>query len=64
MCRNGDAGVAIQDSDGNEIIGNVAHLGVRRRRRAQQRATTAIVRGNDVRFNPSGVDRERRERQR
>src|SRR5918992_1401663 len=55
MVRNGDAGVYIQDSDGNRVIGNVAHQssdgGV-----VISNGNDSVVRGNDVRFNPNGVD--------
>ena len=37
MYRNGDAGVYVQDSAGNQIVGNTPAPGVRRRRRAQRR---------------------------
>ena len=55
MIRNGDAGVYIQDSDDNRVIGNIAHLssdgGV-----VVTQGNGTVVRGNDVRFNPNGVD--------
>src|ERR671915_427404 len=55
MVRNGDAGVYVQDSDGNRVIGNIAHQssdgGV-----VISNGSDSGVRGNDVRFNPSGVD--------
>src|ERR687896_317988 len=55
IVRAGDAGVYIQDSDGNRVIGNTAHQssdgGV-----VITQGNNTLVRGNDVRFNPNGVD--------
>ncbi len=55
MYRNGDAGVYIQDSDGNQVIGNVAHQesdgGV-----VINSTRGTVIRGNDLRFNPNGVE--------
>ena len=54
MSKTGDSGVAVEDSEGNEIIDNVAHLtsgaGV-----VLNGAAHSDVIGNDVRFNPGGV---------
>ncbi|GAB3831582.1 right-handed parallel beta-helix repeat-containing protein [Kribbella italica] len=53
--RTGDAGVAIEESDGNQVLDNAAYLasdsGV-----SLSGASASVVRGNDVRFNPSGVE--------
>ena len=55
MTRNGDAGVIIDDSDRNQVIGIVAHQqsdgGV-----VLNNAHDTVVRDNDLRFNPSGVE--------
>jgi parallel beta-helix repeat protein len=53
----GDAGFVVKDSDGNQLINNTAHdnsdSGI-----ALDTANDNIVRGNDVRFNPGGLDLE------
>ena len=57
MTRNGDAGVIIiRTSNRNEVIGITLAPAVRRRRRAVSNAHDTVVRDNDLRFNPSGVD--------
>ncbi|MEE6263817.1 right-handed parallel beta-helix repeat-containing protein [Plantactinospora sonchi] len=57
MTRVGDAGISVQDSDGAVVVDNVAHLsadvGI-----GLSGSTGATVRGNDVRFNPGGVELE------
>jgi len=57
MSRTGDAGVTIDDSDGNEVTGNTSHLaadvGI-----GVSGASGTVVRDNDVRFNPGGVELE------
>ena len=55
IVRSGDAGVYVQDSDDNRVIGNVAHQssdgGI-----VVSNGNGTVLRGNDVRFNPNGVD--------
>ena len=55
MFRNGDAGVYVQDSERNEIIGNLAHQesdgGV-----VLSTANRTVVRDNDLRYNPNGIE--------
>ena len=55
MYRNGDAGVYIQDSARNQVIDNIAHQesdgGV-----VLNDADDTVIRGNDLRFNPNGVE--------
>ncbi len=53
--RTGDAGVAIEESDGNQVIGNRAYLGSDAGVVLGD-ANGSVVRDNDVRFNPTGVD--------
>ncbi|MEO3924804.1 right-handed parallel beta-helix repeat-containing protein [Micromonosporaceae bacterium B7E4] len=57
MTRTGDAGVSVEDSDAAEVLDNVAHLaadvGV-----GLSGSTGSVVRDNDVRFNPGGVELE------
>jgi CSLREA domain-containing protein len=55
LTRTGDAGVSVSDSDFNEIVGNTAHLGSDAGV-VLNAANDGIVRDNDVRFNPTGVD--------
>ena len=54
-CATATPASAIQDSDRNRVIGNIAHQasdgGV-----VVSNGHDTVVRGNDVRFNPSGVD--------
>ncbi|TDD29679.1 DNRLRE domain-containing protein [Kribbella turkmenica] len=53
--RTGDAGVSVEESDGSQVLGNAAYLasdsGV-----SLTGANSSVVRGNDVRFNPGGVE--------
>ncbi|WP_432937985.1 right-handed parallel beta-helix repeat-containing protein [Kribbella sp. CA-253562] len=53
--RTGDAAVAIDESDGNQVLDNAAYLasdsGI-----SLSGASASVVRGNDVRFNPGGVE--------
>ncbi|HMQ26587.1 MAG TPA: right-handed parallel beta-helix repeat-containing protein, partial [Acidimicrobiales bacterium] len=55
LLRSGDAGITVEDSEGNDIIGNTAHemsdSGI-----ALDGALDTTVRGNDVRFNPGGIE--------
>lgn len=55
--RTGDAGVVIEDSDANQVIGISAHLasdsGI-----GMNGANDSVIRENDVRFNPSGIELE------
>ena len=55
MVRNGDAGVYIQDSEGTQVIDNLAH-GSSDGGVVVNQGNDTVVRGNDVRFNPNGVD--------
>ena len=55
MTRTGDAGVAIDGSDEMLVIGNTAHLGSDSGVSVGG-STGSIVRDNDVRFNPGGVE--------
>ena len=47
--------MTVDDSDGNQIIGNIAHLGSDAGV-VLSNANGSVVRDNDVRFNPTGVD--------
>jgi parallel beta-helix repeat protein len=53
----GDAGFVLKNSYGSQLIGNTAHdnsdSGI-----ALDAATDTILRGNDVRYNPGGIDLE------
>jgi parallel beta-helix repeat protein len=55
LVRNGDAGVAIQDSSRNQVIDNVVH-GSSDRGVVVNNGSDTVIRDNDLRFNPSGVD--------
>jgi CSLREA domain-containing protein len=55
LTRTGDAGVAVEDSDGNEVVDNISHLGSDAGV-VLSGANDGLVRDNDVRFNPTGVD--------
>lgn len=55
VTNNGDAGISVLDSDDTRILTNTAHhnsdSGV-----AVQNAVNTEIRGNDVRFNPGGLE--------
>jgi parallel beta-helix repeat protein len=55
VAGTGDAGFVIKDSDGNQLIGNTARdnsdSGI-----ALDAANDSVVRGNDLRFNPGGLE--------
>ncbi|HEV2952196.1 MAG TPA: right-handed parallel beta-helix repeat-containing protein, partial [Actinomycetota bacterium] len=55
MVRSGDAGVYVQDSEGTRIIDNLAHGSSDGGVVVTQANNTTII-GNDVRYNPNGVD--------
>ena len=55
MYRNGDAGVIIQDSDRNQVIGITAHRSPTAAS-CSTTPTTRVVKDSDLRFNPSGVE--------
>ncbi|HEV2951246.1 MAG TPA: right-handed parallel beta-helix repeat-containing protein, partial [Actinomycetota bacterium] len=55
MVRNGDAGVYIQDSAGTRVIDNLAHGSSDGGVVINQGNDTVVI-GNDVRYNPNGVD--------
>ncbi len=54
MSHAGDAGVYIQDSNGNHVINNIVHRSSDSGINVAASRDT-LVRGNDVRWNPSGV---------
>lgn len=55
LYRNGDAGIIVHDSHGSQIIDNISHQqsdgGV-----VLSNANDTLVRGNDLRYNPSGIE--------
>ena len=53
--RAGDAGIVVQESDGNELVGNVSHLGSDAGISLSHADHTTVL-DNDVRFNPTGID--------
>src|SRR5688500_15409201 len=55
MVRNGDAGVYIQDSAGTRVIDNLAHGSSDGGVVINQGNNTTVI-GNDVQYNPNGVD--------
>jgi parallel beta-helix repeat protein len=55
MVRSGDAGVYVQDSEGTRVIDNLAHGSSDGGVVINQANNTDVI-GNDVRYNPNGVD--------
>jgi large repetitive protein len=55
VSASGDTGILVSESEGNELVGNVSHemsdsgIGL-------DAAHGSVVRGNDVRFNPGGIE--------